>query len=151
MSEGFAMRWPVRQMHTVTPAQLDATGAISDRTLEEWVSAACTEYLDGCTVLESLRARSGLSLVRQARQLPGGERLGCPTTVVVSASVPEVRPSSFTLAVRLRPVGGDDAGHVIDSSCLVHLENAATGEPADLGEAVRDELIAIERSARHHN
>jgi hypothetical protein len=41
MSEGFVMRWPVRQMHTVTAADLDAGGNVSDETLERWVSAAC--------------------------------------------------------------------------------------------------------------
>ncbi len=151
MSEGFAMLWPVRQMHTVAPANLDTGGAISDATLEGWVSAACSEYIQRRTALESLRRRSGLSLVRQPAQSPGGARLGCPATVVVSASVPEVRASSFTVAVRLRPVGGNDAGRVVDTRCLIRLQNAATGEVRDLGNAVRDQLIAIERSARHHN
>jgi acyl-CoA thioesterase FadM len=151
MSQGFAMIWPVRQIHTVTAADLDAGGDVSDEALERWVSAACSEYLDRCSVLESLRAQSGLRLVRRDVRLPRGARLRSPDTVVASSSAPEVRPSSFTLAVRLRPRGGDEAGRAIDTTSLVWLEDPATGEAAHLGKRVRDQLISIERSARHHN
>jgi acyl-CoA thioesterase FadM len=151
MSAGFAMRWPVLQMHTVTAADLDAGGDVSDESLERWVSAACSEYLDRCAMLESVRERSGLRLVRRTAQLPIGARLGCPEMVVVTASAPEVGPSSFTVAIRLRPRGGDGAGRTVDTACLVRLEDPATGEVAQLGKAVSNELIAIERSARHHN
>lgn len=150
MSQGFAMIWPVRRIHTVTAADLDA-GGVRDEALERWVTAACAEYLDRCSVLESLRAGSGLRLVQRSAQLPKGARLGSPETVVASCSAPEVRPSSFTLAVRLRPRGGDEAGRPVDTTCLVWLEDPATGEAAHLGNPVRDQLISIERSARHHN
>jgi hypothetical protein len=61
---------------------------------------------------------------------------------------PEVRPSSFTVAVRLRPRGGDD-GRPVGAACVVRLEDPATGEVSPLGDEIRDELVAIERSAPH--
>jgi acyl-CoA thioesterase FadM len=70
--------------------------------------------------------------------------------VIVTASTTEVRPSSFTIAVRIRPLGGDHdvAANV---SCVVHLEDRATGNAYELGKDIRDELIALEHSARHFN
>ena len=66
--------------------------------------------------------------------------------MVVTASVTEVGPSSFRLAVRLRPAGGEGT---VDAVCVVVLEDPATGRAGPIDHDVRDELIAIEGSARH--
>jgi hypothetical protein len=52
-----------------------------------------------------------------------------------------------TVEVRLRPLGGDRV-RAVHAACSVRLGDPATGEAAQLGDAVRDELIAIGRSAR---
>jgi hypothetical protein len=65
------------------------------------------------------------------------------------ARATEVMPSSFTLTVRVRATGGGDDDRVTGTTCVVRLTDPATGEPVDLGEAVLDELVAMDRSARH--
>jgi acyl-CoA thioesterase FadM len=82
------------------------------------------------------------------RDLPTGDQMGRPTTVVVSAGATELFPTSFTMAFRIRS-DGTSAGIVINTTCAVSLEDPSTGESAELGAAIRDELIALEHGARH--
>ena len=69
---------------------------------------------------------------------------------MITAGVREVWPSSFAMAVRLRPMDGDHDG-AVDVTCIVRLVDPATGEPRELGAEVRDELIALEHAAEHYN
>jgi len=145
---GFAKRWPVRQEHTVTAADIGPDGTVRAEAFERWVASACGEYLDSCGALRAVAARSGL----QPRHRTAGPRrieaLGRPAAIVVTASATEVGPSSFRLMVRLRPLGRDCHG-TLDAAYVVRLEDPATGRAGTIGAAVRDELIAIEGSARH--
>jgi hypothetical protein len=143
VSGGFVSRWPVRQVHDVAASDLDTGGAVGEEALERWVEAAWSERVALCPALR----RSGLRLCRRALDRPPAAGLGRPARVVVTAGVTEVRPASFTLAVRLRPVRGE-AGRVVDTRWLAWLEDPATGTAADLGDGVRDELIGAEQSAR---
>jgi acyl-CoA thioesterase FadM len=70
--------------------------------------------------------------------------------VAVSAGAREVGRSSFTIAVRLRAAGGA-ADVAVNAACVISLEDPATGEAHELGDEVRDELIALEQSAVHFN
>lgn len=121
-------------------------GPINDDTVAKWVADACAAYLALCTVI----GHSGLVVKSRIGTLPRGERLGRPTGVLVTASASEVRPSSFTIAVRLRP-GGGDIEVPVNATCVIHLEDAATGEVRELGTDIRDELIVLEHAARHFN
>jgi hypothetical protein len=144
VSGGFATRWPVLQRHAVADADLDDDGALRQDVAERWVAEACAEYLGRCAALPPRAA------VRQhAAPVPAGRLTGRPATVAVTARATEVRPSSFTLAVRVRATGGGDDDRVAGTTCLVWLEDPATGEPVDLGEAVLDDLVALDRAARH--
>jgi hypothetical protein len=60
-----------------------------------------------------------------------------------------VRPTSFTIAVRVRTGGEDDVA--VNTSCAVALEDPEAGTARDLGTDVRDELIALEHAAAHFN
>jgi len=143
VSTGFAMRWPVLQRHAVADADLDEVGSVRQEVLDErWVAEACAEYVGRCAALPPAAVR------QQAAPLPAGRVTGRPATVVVTARATEVRPSSFTLTVRLRATGGA-ADRVAGTTCEVRLEDPATGDAVDLGEAVLDELVAMDRSARH--
>jgi acyl-CoA thioesterase FadM len=146
---GIMTRWPVLQEHAVTESDLDAEGTISDETVQRWVSAALLAYLDRCTVLRA-QERSGLVRSHRPGALPRGALLGRPTDVVVTASATEVRPTSFTISVRLRP-GGGDREIPVNATCVIGLEDQLTGEARELGTEIRDELIAIEHSATHFN
>jgi len=146
---GIMTRWPVLQAHAVTEHDLDAEGTISDDTVQRWVAAARLAYLDRCAVLRA-QEQSGLVLRHRPGALSRGALLGRPTDVVVTASATEVRPTSFTISVRLRP-GGGDRELPVNATCVIDLEDELTGEARELGTEIRDELIALEHSAMHFN
>ena len=147
---GIMTRWLVLQEHPVTEHELDADETISDEAVVRWVTAACAAYLEHCMVLRRVRDESGLVLRQRPGALPRGALLGRPTDVVVTASASEVRPSSFTISVRLRP-GGGDRELPVNATCVIRLEDEVTGEVRELGDEIRDELIALEHSARQFN
>jgi hypothetical protein len=82
--------------------------------------------------------------------VPDAAGLGRPQSVVVSAGATEVRPSSFTVAVRMRSMGDDGDGGVLNVACEISLEDQA-GDAHEIGAHVRDELIALAHAARHFN
>jgi acyl-CoA thioesterase FadM len=150
MSSAFVSRWPVLQEHRVTAGDLDAGGVVRDERVAQWVAAARSAYLRHCAALHEVREASGLELQDRVAPLPPGAALGRPAAVVVSAGVREVWPSSFAIAVRLRPVDGD-RDRAVDVTCIVRLVDPTTGEPRELAAEVRDELIALEHAAEHYN
>jgi hypothetical protein len=146
---GFMTKWLVALEYPVTEAELDADGAVSDATVERWVDAARTAYLEQCPRLHRLRAEVGLELRHDPRVRPPGALLGRPAGVFVTATATEVRPAEFTISVRLRPGGGEREAPV-NASDVIRLARA-DGRAHELGTEVRDELIALEHSATHYN
>jgi hypothetical protein len=132
----------------VTGSDLDRDRMVDDAAVRRWVEDAGAAYLGHCAVLT--RAEPGLALRCRAGALPKGVLLGRPDSVRVSASASEVRPTSITISVRLRPIGGD-VDTALNATCTVVLENESTGELCPLADEVRDELIALEHSAQHVN
>lgn len=147
---GIVSRWVVLQEHAVRADDRDADGDVLDEVVERWIDEACTAYLDRCRTLHAVSDRGGLALRRRIGAVPPGARLARPAAVAVSAGAREVRPGSFTIAVRLRATGGT-TDVAVNAACVVSLEDPATGETRELGEAVRDELIALEHAAVHFN
>ena len=147
---GIVSKWVVLRDHVVGADDVDADGQLLDEILARWVSEVCAAYLDRCRMLGEMRDRDALVLRSRVGALPPGARLGRPTSVAVSAGAREVRRSSFTIAVRLRTSGGSD-DVAMNAACVVSLEDPATGEARELGDDVRDELIALERAAAHFN
>jgi acyl-CoA thioesterase FadM len=150
MTGAFVSRWPVLQEHPVTADDLAADGVVRDESVARWVAGARSAYLRRCAVLRQVGEESGLELQDRVADLPPGAALGRPAAVVVTAGVREVWPSSFAMAVRLRPVGGD-RDLAVNATCILRLVDPTTGEPRELGAEVRDELIALEHSAEHFN
>jgi acyl-CoA thioesterase FadM len=147
---GIVSRWVVLREHAVGADDVDADGNVLDEVLARWVDEACAAYLDRCRALDEMRERGGLVPRSHVTALPPGARLGRPSAVAVSAGAREVRPSSFTIAVRLRTAGGTtDAA--VNVACVVSLEDPATGEAREIGDDIRDELIALEHAAEHYN
>jgi acyl-CoA thioesterase FadM len=143
---GILTKWLVLHEHPVTARELDADGTVSDETVARWVDAAVHAYLEHCDALR----QPGLVPRHRTTALPRGAMVGRPAEVAVTASASEVRPTSFTISVRLRAIGGD-RDTAVNATCVVRLEDEATGEVRELGPQVRDELIALEHSARHFN
>ena len=144
----FASRFVVLRNHPVGPSDLDSDGVVRADAVDRWLAETRDAYLEKCIVLRELRERSGSELRARIHEAPAPARFGRPTAVIVGAGATEIRPTSFTIAFRLRPTdgGGDD---VINAACEVSLEDPETGEPVELGNDIRDELIALEHAAAH--
>jgi acyl-CoA thioesterase FadM len=144
---GIVSRWVVLHEHTVGADDVDADGDVRDDAVARWVDEACAAYLADCHVLADAARRDGLVVRSRVGALPPGAHLARPQAVTVSASAREVRPTSFTIAVRVRTSGEDDVA--VNTSCVVALEDPEAGTARDLGTDVRDELIALEHAAAH--
>src|SRR5437763_307997 len=128
-------RWVIRQEHTVGPDDREVDGFLRGDVVERWISDACTAYLERCLVLQTLREQSGLEYRARPRAVADSTRLGQPAAVIVTAGTTEVRPTSFTIALRLRPTTG--TGDVVNALWVMGLEDAETGEMCELGDDVR--------------
>ncbi len=146
----FSTRWSVLRTHDVEPADLDEDGLVADAALRRWIEEARSAYLDQCSKLQAGRSDSGIELRCRDREIPPGAALGRPAKVVVSASATEVFRTSFVISVRLRAAGGG-SDELINAACTVELGDATTGSLRELDPEIRDELIALEHSARHFN
>lgn len=147
---GILTRWPVVQRHDVADEDLDAHGVVRSEVVDRLIVAARRAYVERCVVVQELCAREKLEFAWQAEELARDDVSGRPETLVVSASVAEFRPTSFTVTVRVRPVGGD-SDRPANSRCAVRLEDPETHEARELGNDVRDELIALEQGAQQFN
>ena len=67
--------------------------------------------------------------------------------VRVGVSVVEVRPSSFDLAIRIRPLG-DGVGPPSHGRCTIVIVRCHTGERVPITRDARDEFIARQVAAR---
>jgi hypothetical protein len=140
----------VLQKQPVTGPDLGGDGLVVDAAVRRWVDGAGRAYLDQCLVLKRTQDQPGRALRCRAGALPRGVLLGRPDSVIVTASASEFRPTSITILVRLRPIGGD-IDNALNATCTIVVENGVTGELCPLDDEIRDELIALEQSAQHVN
>jgi hypothetical protein len=147
----FVSKWVVIQRHAVTADDLGAAGALRDDVVAGWIDAACSEYLDCCPVLHETAERRGGVVRCDPGAIPPGAGLGAPAGVNVSAGATEIWPTEFAIEIRLRTYGSAD-DVACSASCTVSIVvDPSTGEAQELGDAVRDELIALAHGARHFN
>jgi acyl-CoA thioesterase FadM len=144
----FASKWVVRRKYSVGPEDLDSQGVVRAEAVERWIADTRAAYLERCGVLLELQDRAGLQLRARMHQAPAPERFGRPSAVIVGAGATEIRPTSFTIAFRLQPTDGD-GDDAVNAACEVSLEDPETGAAQELGDGVRDELIALARAASH--
>jgi hypothetical protein len=138
---GLVLRWE-RQ------ATADARSLI---TVEDVFADACAAYLDRCAVLAAFLRDEGAE-VRVAAEPTGiatpGE-IHEPDGALVGVSVVEVRPSSFDMAIRVRPAGDGDGDVVpVYLRRTLVVERRATGERLPIPRDVRDEFIALQLAGR---
>ena len=146
---GFVSRWVVAQRHDIAAADLDEAGVVRGEVLERWVADVCAAYLDECTVLCDSASTTGRTIRLSVASVPEAALPGEPESVVASAGANEFRPTSFTVAIRVRSGGGSD-DRVVNLRAEVAVVTEA-GDETVLGDDVRDQLIALEHSARHTN
>jgi hypothetical protein len=143
---GLMTRWSIGLDRSVGPGDLDPDGYVTAETFGGWLAEAVDAYLAQCSVLHDRVAREGLNLVRRPGRQPRASLLGRPNEVLITASATEVRPTEFFVSVRVRPYGAD-IDLPVNVTCRVSIEYPRSGEPAELGGHIRDELIAIEQAA----
>lgn len=140
----------MRHEHRVDPHDLDPDGRVTNEALERWTTSARAAYLAQCQVLAARQEQSGLEPTSRIVPPRSRTRMTGASAVVVSASATEVFPDSFVVAVRMRPIGGEDEDP-FNVACIVRLEHPGTGEVGAIDDEIRDELIALEHAARHFN
>jgi len=146
----FVSKWVVLRRHSVGTDDLDAAGVVRDDVVARWIEDARDAYLECCPVLRETAERAGCVVRSETRSLPSGAEFGAPASVNVSAGATEIWPTEFAIEVRLRTYGSaDDVAR--RASCIVSIVNPANGEVTELGDAVRDELIALAHAARQFN
>jgi hypothetical protein len=145
---GMMTKWSIAQDRTVTDADVGRDGYLTDDTLSRWIDGAIDAYLNQCVRVRQTAFEQGLVLNHRLSRRPRPSLLGQPAEVLVTASATEVRPEEFVISVRLRPIGAD-TDMPVNVTCRISLEHPATGQPAELGTAIRDELIALEHGARY--
>lgn len=127
------------------PHDIDTDGTVRAATVRRWVDEACDDYLARCPRLGAVLAAPGNVTEREVR-IAGGVTSDAGD-VVVTARATELWPSACRLSVRVR---ASDAA-VLDGSCIVSVRDGASGAAVELGDDVRDELIALEHAAQHFN
>ena len=142
---GVMTRWSIGLDRQVGPDDLDPEGYVTAETLGRWLAEAVEAYLAQCHELH--RHAAGYTLVRRPGRQPRASLLGRPAEVLITASATEIRPTEFFVSIRVRPYGGD-IDLPLNVTCRVSIEDHS-GEPIELGTAVRDELIALEHAAEY--
>jgi hypothetical protein len=145
-----ATRWPVRAQFDVAPEHLDETGTLRNDVVTPWIDEVCRAYFERCPRVQTAVACDGVELRCDPVRIPAGALGGHPEAVAISVGASEFRPDSFTLAVRIRPGGGDD-DRPVNIARDVSIVDTSTGAPQPLGNDIRDELIALAHAAQYFN
>ncbi len=143
-------KWSVAVEHSVGADDLAPDGTISAATINRWAEAAVATYLEQCGRLQHRRADAGLALRSHMSDASRGRPVGHSPAVVVTATATEVLPDSFVIAIRIRPIGAESSDP-FDLTCEVRLQDPSTDATQEIGNEIRDELIALEHAARHFN
>jgi acyl-CoA thioesterase FadM len=112
----------------------------------DWFAEGRAAFFDQCPRLAAFLRTEDAELRPTAEHVGRVDPASCAGGVTIGVSVVEVRPSSFTMAVRIRPAGS--AGRPTDGRCTVLVQRRATGERLPIPHEVRDEFIAIQLAAR---
>lgn len=145
---GMMTKWSIAQDRTVTDGDLGRDGYLTEDALARWIDGAIDAYLNQCVRVRQAAAEQGLVINQRLSRRPRTSLLGRPYEVLVTASATEVRPEEFVISVRLRPMG-TDVDLPVNVTCRISLEHPRTGEPIELGTAIRDELINLEHNAQY--
>ncbi|MGZ8515320.1 MAG: hypothetical protein ACXWXA_09790 [Candidatus Limnocylindrales bacterium] len=129
---------------------LTLDGIVTEERLESashWFAQGRHAFFELCPRLAAfLRAEKGALRVT-VEQIEPIEAACWAGGLTIGASVVEVRPSSFDMAVRIRPAI-DDANRAANGRCTMVIERRATGERIPISREIREEFIAIQLAAR---
>jgi acyl-CoA thioesterase FadM len=113
----------------------------------DWFADGRAAFFDRCPRLAAFLRSEGAQLRTSAEQIGPVDLVSRADGIRIGVSVVEVRPTSFTMAVRIRSTGAD-AAPPADGRCTIVIERRATGDRMPIPREVRDEFIAIQLAAR---
>ena len=113
----------------------------------DWFADGRRAYFERCPRLASFLRAEDAELRPVAEHLDGIDHAAWTGRTRIGVSVVEVRPSSFTMALRIRP-SGDGAVPSANGRCTLVIERRVTGERIPIPRDVRDEFVAIQLDAR---
>ena len=122
-------------------------GREEDASAADWFAAGRRAYLDRCPRLASFLRVEDAELRPAAEQVDVVDATRGAGAIRLGVSVVEVRPSSFTMAVRIR-AAGQDALRPANGRCTLVIQRRMTGERVPIPRDVRDEFVAIQLAAR---
>ena len=112
-----------------------------------WFAQGRDAFFELCPRLAAFLRTENAALRVIAEQVGPITASCCAGSLMVGVSVTEVRPSSFDMAVRIRPTG-EEASRPANGRCTMVIQRCATGERISIPRHVRDEFIAIQLAAR---
>jgi acyl-CoA thioesterase FadM len=129
---------------------LELDGIVDEERLEpasRWFARGRDAFFMRCPRLAAFLRAEEAALRVTAEQVGPIAPASCAGGLMVGVSVIEVRPSSFDMAVRIRPAG-EYAGQPANGRCTMVIQRRATGERIPISREVRDEFVVIQLSAR---
>ena len=113
----------------------------------DWFAEDRGAFFDRCPRLAAFLSDEDAELRVTAEQVGPVDIASGAVGVRIGVSVVEVRPSSFTMALRVRP-HGDDGDPPANGRYTLVIERRASGERVLIPREVRDEFVAIQLGAR---
>lgn len=113
----------------------------------DWFAEGRGAFFDRCPRLAALLRDEDAELRVTAEQVGPVDIAPGAGSARIGVSVVEVRTTSFTMAVRIRPTG-QDAGAPANGRCTVTILRRTTAERLPIPREVRDEFVAIQLAAR---
>ena len=89
-----------------------------------WFAEGRAAFFDRCPRLATFLRAEDAELRPTAEHLEPVDRASCARGIRIGVSVVEVRPTSFTMAVRIRSAGSD-AGRAANGRCTVLIQRRA--------------------------
>jgi hypothetical protein len=113
----------------------------------DWLAEGRGAFFDRCPRLAAFLRDEDAELRVTAEQVGPVDIASGAGGVRIGVSVVEVRPTSFTMAVRIRPTG-QHPGSPANGRCSVTILGRTTAERIPIPREVRDEFVAIQLAAR---
>jgi acyl-CoA thioester hydrolase len=134
--------WPVSLDVAVAWGEMDAFAHVNNTVYLRWFESARIAYFRAVGVLERMQ-NDGVGPILARATIDFRKPVTYPDRVVVSARVPELRNTSFTMAYRATSEAQGGAV-VAEGDSVVVMVNYRTGAKVSLSEELRARIAALE-------
>jgi acyl-CoA thioester hydrolase len=136
--------WPVTLDIPVAWGDMDAFAHVNNMVYLRWFESARIAYFGLAGVLERMES-DGIGPILARATVDFRKPVTFPDRILVSARVPELRNTSFTMVYRVTSHAGGDAV-VAEGDSVVVMVNYRTGDKVPLSEATRSRVATLEAS-----